>query len=360
MRRAAILQNSVGVGGRSQVIAEAIAVLRDYTDEIRVQTLSGKEEIDRFRESYRINDDVQFDQYRGRLVPGTIYQQPILNWQARNQIRECDIVFNSNNCLRLLPAGPQYIHYVHFPIQAIPTVDRRYQSLHYRLAVLPVLTLLGVAQPDDTGRLLANSEFTRGYLRDEIGDHDIEILYPPCFESVVFNGFNGSGVVSVGAFHPNKRQLFQLNVAKAFPETRFRLVGSKSSPSYFRECAKYVDKYDLDNVDLLTDVSDRRLKELLEDSAVFLHSMENEHFGIATAEAMNQGCVPVVPDSGGQTEIVPFPAFRYTTREECVDILEDALAGRHPPVRAVKKTLARFSSPRFRRRLLSIVDNQTR
>lgn len=354
--RVAILQNSVGIGGRSRVIAEAIATLRDHADEIRVQTLSGSDEINRFRENYKIDDAVQFNQYPGRQVPGTIYQQPILNWQARSRLRECDMVFNSNNCLRFLPEGPRYFHYVHFPIQATPTVDQRYQSLHYQLAALPVLTLLGVMRPEDTGGLLANSEFTRDHLREEIGNRDIEVLYPPCFESVTFDGFNGSGVVSVGSFHPNKRQLLQLKVARAFPETQFHIVGSKSSSTYFQECVEYVNEHNLDNVNLLSDVSNRRLEELLKDSAVFLHSMENEHFGIATVEAINRGCIPVVPDSGGQKEIVPFSAFRYTTRDECVGTLEDALDGKHPPVRAIKKTLARFSNSRFRTRFLSLID----
>jgi hypothetical protein len=44
--------------------------------------------------------------------------------------------------------------------------------------------------------------------------------------------------------------------------------------------------------------------EILQNSKVYLHLMQAEHFGLALAEACSAGCLPVVVKGGGQEEIV--------------------------------------------------------
>ena len=46
---------------------------------------------------------------------------------------------------------------------------------------------------------------------------------------------------------------------------------------------------------------------------VYLHASK-ETFGIAVAEAVAAGCMPVVPDNSAHPETVPFAKLRYGTR----------------------------------------------
>ncbi|OYR54181.1 glycosyltransferase [Halorubrum halodurans] len=347
--KAAVLQNSVGVGGRSKVLAKAIESLDENSYSVDIHTLTGLEGVTRFLNYYQIeNVNVTGVSHRGSSVPSSTYQQPVLNFAVRDDLGQYDLVFNSNNCIRFLPLGPRYVHYVHFPTPLIPRVDPKYNQLLYRIASAPLtlLSSLTPAQPD--GHVFTNSSFTLNYTEKAWDLIEPQVLYPPALESVMLREFTGEGVVSVGSFHPNKRQMFQLQIAKQFPNTKFRIIGSLASESYYKKCREYVADNGLDNVSLLTDISDQRLRDELHRSRVFIHTMENEHFGIAPAEGMNHGCIPVVHNSGGLREVVPDPEFRFNSMSECKAILDDVLSGSCPPIRSIKTHLEQFTEENFK------------
>ena len=51
-----------------------------------------------------------------------------------------------------------------------------------------------------------------------------------------------------------------------------------------------------------------------------LHTMLDEHFGIAVAELVRAGCVVFVPEGGGQVEIIGHqPALKYNSDEMAVE-----------------------------------------
>ena len=354
--KVAILQNSIGIGGRSKVVAEVIDLVKDQVDSVDIHTLSEGINVQQFFDHYEIDrDTVTVINYGGFSVPGTLYQQPILNYKSKDLIQDYNIVFNSNNCVRFLPSGPEYIHYIHFPTSSIPDVDPKYNQLFYQLYAMPLRVLSAIDETSIQGHVFANSEYTLRYIQDTYGVFDAEVLYPPCLESVKISEFNGEGVISVGSFHPNKRQLFQIQMAKEFPETTFRIVGSKASQSYFENCQKYIKNHDVSNIEIYADISDGKLQKLLNQSCIFLHSMENEKFGIATVEGINQGCVPLVHNSGGQREVVPDPSYRYTNRNECKKILDAVLSGKQPSVAETRQHLKQFTESQFRERLESLI-----
>ena len=354
--KTALLQSSVGVGGRSKVLATAIKTLADHSYAIDLHTLSASDDINRFLNHYGLDCiDVTGVTHRGLSIPGTIYQQPTLNIVARGDLHKYDFVFNSNNCVRFLPTGPEYVHYVHFPTAQNPRIDPKYNRLPYRIASVPLtlMSTLTTAKPE--GHVFANSKFTLEHTQEAYHSPDAEVLYPPALESVRLSGFTGEGVVSVGSFHPNKRQLFQLRMAKRFPDTEFRIIGSIASESYYETCQDYVADNGLDNVTLLTDVSDQRLRNELQRSRVFLHTMMNERFGIAPVEGINQGCVPVVHNSGGQREVVPDSAFRFDNPSDCKLILNNVLSGKSPSEKKIRTHLEQFTGANFRSTLLKFV-----
>jgi len=53
--------------------------------------------------------------------------------------------------------------------------------------------------------------------------------------------------------------------------------------------------HDLDRTEMAREVASHRFG---------IHTMENEHFGIAPAEFQRAGCIPFVHRSGGPVEIV--------------------------------------------------------
>jgi glycosyltransferase involved in cell wall biosynthesis len=76
----------------------------------------------------------------------------------------------------------------------------------------------------------------------------------------------------------------------------------------------------------MTNLNNFELKQLYSEAAIFWHACglneKNpqliEHFGMTTVEAMQNYCVPIVIDGGGQREIVEqgISGFRFKTKEE--------------------------------------------
>lgn len=349
-----ILQSTVGVGGRSRVIAEAIKCFYEDGEEVCLHTLSGSEDVTEFFTHYDIPSEIEVRSYSGRGVPSTLYQQLILNVLSRDNIRKSDMVFNSNNCLRFLASETKTINYVHFPIRSTVNVEDRYDELKYKIAALPLVTVLTFTQPNMTGKLFTNSQYTAEHTLEQFPESDPTVLYPPCIDDVGFEEFSGSGVVSVGSFHPQKRQIFQLKVAERSPDVEFKIIGSTSSDSYYKECVEYKENNDIDNAELLPNASDEKLERALEESQIFLHSMKDERFGIATVEGINHECIPVVHNSGGQREVVPWNRLRYEELDECVNVIRSVESGETAPPSEVFSHLTQFTNQTFRTQIRDI------
>ncbi len=74
----------------------------------------------------------------------------------------------------------------------------------------------------------------------------------------------------------------------------------------------------LRNVTFYVNIKLQELRRLIHSSRHFLHTMENEDFGLTVCEAIAGGCVPLVHDSGGPKEIVPFKSLRFSSVNEAV------------------------------------------
>ena len=67
----------------------------------------------------------------------------------------------------------------------------------------------------------------------------------------------------------------------------------------------------LTNVHLIADASEEERNNLLTSAAFFIHSLREEPFGITTVQGIGAGCIPIVHNSGGQKEVVPYEELRY-------------------------------------------------
>jgi glycosyltransferase involved in cell wall biosynthesis len=92
-----------------------------------------------------------------------------------------------------------------------------------------------------------------------------------------------------------------LEIARRLPDVEFAIIGSVAPErtSYYNSLKAAAPS----NVSFVV-APLRKVTELLGSAKVYVHSAQNEHFGITIVESMAAGCVPVVNDSGGPREIV--------------------------------------------------------
>lgn len=218
----------------------------------------------------------------------------------------------------------------------------------------------------------AISEFTRRWTRDYWGA-DPQVVFPPVEIAGFRPGPKADRIAVVGRFTPVKRQA---DLVRAFARGADRLPGwtlacvgglggDPGDRSYFAEVEGAGPGR---AVELVPNAPRDRLHAELARSAVFWHAMgldaptpeAEEHFGIATVEAMAAGCVPVVPRRGGQPEIVAHgeTGFLCGALPEYVERTAELAADRPRAARmsaAAREAAARFARPLFVSRMMGLL-----
>jgi glycosyltransferase involved in cell wall biosynthesis len=111
-----------------------------------------------------------------------------------------------------------------------------------------------------------------------------------------------------------KRPEMVLDLAKRYPDHRFVLMGGVRAQSMplFESLKSIAQTNSLVNVEFFNNPTDEQVREELARTLFYVFPAVNEHFGMATAEAIGSGAIPYVHDSGGQREIVPDDRLRFT------------------------------------------------
>ncbi|MBU4293448.1 MAG: glycosyltransferase, partial [Actinobacteria bacterium] len=124
-------------------------------------------------------------------------------------------------------------------------------------------------------------------------------------------------------------------------------------------------------IKVLTNIDWDKLVELFSRSLIFWHASgmgedesrhpeKFEHFGITTVEAMASGCIPVVINKGGQTEIIQngYNGFLFESWAELKEITLKICSG-NIDFNSIKENAAKsskkFSSVNFERELLDLI-----
>jgi glycosyltransferase involved in cell wall biosynthesis len=329
--RIAILQNHIGFDGRTRAIAPLVRLLNERgvvpdlvtygpPDADRVLTEMGGEGL-RVR-VVRLR--------RIPLVVGDLLEELVFPFAARRHLQHQDGVIASCTGVHGFRRDLPIVRMICFPLEQVPKYEARYRNPVYRLYGTMALALyrLAALRTSYHGRWVTNSRFTRSVA---LGTYPIDaaamqVVYPPA------TGATGDPtaarerlVVSVGGFHPDKRQLEQIDLARVVPEAQFLIIGSVRARGYFERCR--LAAATVPNVTLLADAPHAAVEEALLRAKVFLHMKENEHFGISTVEGILHGCLPVTHDSGGQREVVPDADLRFRDDAQAAEILRRALAG---------------------------------
>jgi O-antigen biosynthesis protein len=171
--------------------------------------------------------------------------------------------------------------------------------------------------------IIFNSLYTANWIRKRWQlEPDIHIYPPVDLQPAEFPALKKTWILSVSRFEPggNKQQqemarIF-LQLKHKYPEQmrlwRLVLAGGSIQSNPYLEGVKRLAALPGSNVDIYVNISIAELKNLYQNASVFWHFSglgqsdpeKIEHFGMTTVEAMQNGCVPVVFNGGGQKEIV--------------------------------------------------------
>ncbi len=215
----------------------------------------------------------------------------------------------------LFEKAKKNIAYVHFP-------EIHYDYDHSKLSKKAYLWLYKKLLEKDIGKLdlvFCNSNYTKAMTEKYWGRFGIKnpvVAYPPVeerFWSDKTLNQRDKRVLYVGRFVPQKRHDLMKKLADAFPEFEFVSAGlmRNSEASWFEHFSRDLPP----NYKVKPNLSEEELIKLFQDSRIYVHFMEGEHFGIAPMEALASGCITLVHDSGGSGEFIP-EEFRWSTFDE--------------------------------------------
>ncbi len=266
------------------------------------------------------------------LVP-TIHTFPLKRFALYNGIlknikmlfkQNYDYVFDFTNALSYNKRN--YFNYIHFP-EYIVEERGKYNKVIWWFYYLPKRLLNPKSRKvmeNSKIDFACNSKYTAKRIYETTG-RKIQVIYPPCdIDKFKNNNKKIKQIISVGGFTGEKNQLMQVEIARSFPEINFEICGSaKRNPKY---SSKLKSKSRvLGNVLLYPNIPFHILRDKLTRSLIFLHTSEREPFGISTVEAISAGCIPLVHNSGGQKEVVPFRELRFDNQNEAIKRIENIL-----------------------------------
>jgi glycosyltransferase involved in cell wall biosynthesis len=213
------------------------------------------------------------------------------------------------------------------------------------------------------------SEFSREWTRRRWG-LDTSVIYPPVDVTVTPHEKEPL-ILSVGRFSTLAHTKKQLEMVNAFrqlspglPGWRYVIVGGLNDRAENREYFEKVRRQAAGFPAVVeANVETARVKQLFARARIFWHATGlgedpdahpelAEHFGIATVEAMAAGCVPVVINRGGQSNIVSHGVngFLWNTIDEMLQYSEQLCRDEalwRTLSDAARRDAAQFSRARF-------------
>jgi len=163
--------------------------------------------------------------------------------------------------------------------------------------------------------VFCNSSFTREMIERHWNTprtKDPIVVYPP----VNLDAFwcdkplseRRKRVVYIARFIRVKRHEIMKKLAADLPFYEFVSIGGlvEAEKDWYNKFSENLPQ----NYTLKTNLPRLELLNFLQDSRVYVHLMEGEHFGIAPIEALASGCITLVNNSGGTREFFP-EEFRW-------------------------------------------------
>lgn len=130
--------------------------------------------------------------------------------------------------------------------------------------------------------------------------------------------------LALGRIAKNKNLDQAIDIIKSLRDAdlpaRLLIVGNADTNFAKRFCRTHGN---LEFVKFLTNASQSTVSRALATSQFGIHCYKNEHFGIAVAEMIQEGCLPLVFDGGGVTELVTNARLRFRSSKDAVEKILD-------------------------------------
>lgn len=224
-----------------------------------------------------------------------------------------DVLFSTQNEAGF---GRPAIQYIHYPAWYLPRPDFEMKWFHkipgllatYRAACFRIS---GATREGMSRNLsVVNSAFVAERTREIHGGNPV-VVHPPVpgdFPEVPWTA-RRAAFAAVGRFSEYKRWPMAVAIVDAVRarghELGLTLIGQIGNP------ADVLEKRRLENLAatrpwfrILTNLTREQLTVEMANHRYGIHTMEEEHFGIAVAELQRAGCITFVHNSGGPVEIV--------------------------------------------------------
>jgi len=224
-----------------------------------------------------------------------------------------------------------------------------------------IFKLIGLYSTYDGSFFIPNSTYTKDIslrLFDELG-LDVElgdVIHPPVPVKEVDLVEKKEQILLLGRISRHKGIE---DVARMANENSMRVIVAgyvnKGDEGFVEELRREAGK----NVKIMENISEEEKEELMAESSTVLSMNKKEHFGIAIAEAMNYGCVPVVPKSGGQwSDIVEFGKYGlgYKDKDELVAMLNKSFTYTRGERLKIAESVKRFSIEEFSRKIAKLIE----
>lgn len=376
--RVAICQPYIILGGRLQVILGIVRALNNLGIEPDILTAGTSFNPEKIAASYGQDLRFKFRFINQHLPWKTLfvdYQVALFNRSLEKIASQYDLLIDSGNSQLFLPTSIPVISYIHFPSEYLLRMKNLSLHIPDHQMSYPVIRKIARAfiRPVyrrnsrfiDGRTIVCNSKFTENAFCEMFpkAAGQTRVIYPPVAlaQYRCLPGSREHSVVSLGRFAPDKGQLEQIRLAESMPGLEFHFMGFVNAPKYFEACQDYVTLNHLSNVHLHPDIPFEDMIALMKTARYFLHTMHNEHFGITAVQAIAAGCLPIVHDSGGQKETVPFGELRYTSLDQVPAIIKNL---ENWPVNELNRMVAKlqqnaeenFEESVFTRRFMELLE----
>ncbi len=144
-----------------------------------------------------------------------------------------------------------------------------------------------------------------------------------------------------------------IEVAKLLPTYKFTVVGGEKAL-----LEKYAGKIP-DNIEIVGRIHHQELVKYYEKAKIYCQFSRSESFGVAIAEAMSFGCVPIVTNVGGMPEVLGKTGFIVKRNSNNISrIIQEVIINCSSlRIKEKKNEYLEFSLNKRKKRLLSIINN---
>ena len=268
-------------------------------------------------------------------VPGSfsLVKYHLLMRFARGIAAHYEGVVSTCNEMDLGMPGIQYVHYPWGWLPRPEHSEEEYRRMRGRIhAYYSACRALSGFRSEVMGDNLSlcNSAYIADKMERLYGS-PVRVLHPPApgeFAPVPWARRRNT-FAAVGRIAPEKNLPRSIAILEQV-RTRghavsLEIIGTPDDPGHLEEIRAMVETRS-DWISLSLDLPRSQLTRRLGQVRYGIHAMREEHYGMVVAEMLQAGCIPFVPDNGGQVEIVgDAPLLRYSSDEDAVEKISQVI-----------------------------------